>query len=142
MPRGHSGIGSNRPLTHQNEAVLDQAAPAQNTWYPVLETTEMCRILTFTVAIETVNETLEVRITADGIPLISGGYVCTAGQNNVVLFALDRDNSAQLALGLNKSTNIYYSFLIEAKSLKAEVRKTTANGAGNLKGVVQYQTYP
>ena len=56
---------------HQEDATLTQAAPVQNTYYTVLETTQNCRLIRVTGRIETTGETLNFRITVDGQVILS-----------------------------------------------------------------------
>jgi hypothetical protein len=124
---------------YQAPAILNQAAPIQNTWYTLLDTTPNARIYGIGVNIEDANETLELRITVDSQILLSTKAAThsttytikneyNAVTRTVVLIA--DTNQSQLALGI--------TFICEGHSVKIEIRKTTATGAGNLMGVVSY----
>ena len=121
------------PPEHQPDATLTQAAPVQNTWYPILNTTKNCRIYRIFVSVADTNETLEVKITIDG-NIISGSVPATAGTSYYVYFsgygnALIIDTVDPIAA---------YAFLLEGRSIKVEVRKTTAAGAGTITARVKY----
>lgn len=116
-------------IQHQADAVLNQAAPVQNTWYTVLAVTEDVRIIIAEAHILVANEDLQMRITIDGNVILfekpnaafgtfytaqpSPGYA-DYGDLDVVTVALNR------------------AFLYEGQSVLIELRKTSANGAGNL----------
>ena len=122
---------------HQPDAVLDQVDPVQNTWYPILETTN-AEILGVAIGVLVADETLELRITLDGQAYV-GSLACTAGTDYEAVFW-----TIQVSYGLHlravpaTPAEIYRSVLCKGRSVKVEVRKTTATGAGNLRGCVSY----
>jgi hypothetical protein len=121
---------------HQADALLAQAAAAQNTWYTVLDTTPNVRINIVTIAITVANETLEFRATVDGQTL-TGNVAATFGTD----YEIYMNPSTQSASRLNASANAYdFAFMAAAefKSFKLEARKTTAAGAGTLYCRVNY----
>jgi len=124
---------------YQEPAVLNQAGPVQNTWYEILPATDNARIYQIYVNIEDDDETLEVRMTIDGEVLV-GSNACTQSVSySMDIFgdAITRTDS----LEFDKVPADYVkmrAFLIEGKSVKIEVRKTTAAGSGNLTGIVMY----
>ena len=61
---------------HQSDAVLSQVTPAQNTWYTVLDTTKHCKLYYIIIMIEDDDESLEVRLTIDGVTY-EGGVAAT-----------------------------------------------------------------
>jgi len=119
---------------HQAAAQLTQTNPVQNTWYTILDTTANVRLYSLVVRVDTTNETLEVRFTIDGLT-ISQTVDATAGTwyrpriNVDAPTYLEIDATYYLAHG--------YTFL-EARSLKIEVRKTTAAGTGTMYGRASY----
>lgn len=124
---------------YQAAATLNQAAPVQNTYYTILDTTLHCRIWSVSVLIATTGEDLNLRITIDG-EIIVGTTLAAANDTNY--YMRKRLNATGMAYTLDStdygSTN---AFQFEGRSVKIEVRKTTANGAGNLKGCVAYSKY-
>jgi hypothetical protein len=112
---------------HQPDAVLSQVDPDQDQWYPILEETRECRLYSLTVLVWTTNETLEVRITIDGV-VLPGSVEATHTTYYYVHHQL-------YASGLTVDGNIFllgkYTPL-EGRNVKVEVRKTTDNGSGTL----------
>jgi len=122
-----------KTFIHQTDATLDQAAPAQNTWYTVLNTTINCRIISIAIKVADTGETLEIQLTVDGQVLtVSQAAVANTWYN----LLLDANNSS-----IYLSTADYMrqrAFLLEARSVKFEVRKTTAAGAGTISSRIMY----
>ena len=121
---------------YQPPAVLNQPAPVQNTWYPILDTTANVLLYYISVNVEDANETLELRITIDG-QVITGNIAATHSRTYGVRFfpnAIDRSITCDLAV--NVHVNLVR--LLDGRSVRVEVRKTTALGAGNLTGIVVY----
>ena len=118
---------------HQPDAVLSQLEPVQNQWYPVLETSRECRLYSLTILVWTASETLEVRVTVDGVVLV-GSVSATHTTYYYVHHQL-------YASGLTIDGNIFllgkYTPL-EGRNVKVEVRKTTAAGSGTLDARVVY----
>lgn len=117
----------------KGDAILSQATPVQNQWYTVLDTTVNARIIGMTGLIVTTGETLEMKITIDGV-VVSGSQAATADTWYQFYPHLATAN------GLFATTSYtgQVAFLFEGRSIKIEIRKTTANGTGNLKSVVTY----
>ena len=122
-----------RMVKHQPDAELSQADPVQNTWYTILDTQENARIYCITVAVMTTDETLEARVTIDGQTL-TGSVDATADAWYFVEKSL---LDAGLSLGTAWMLAVHYAAL-EGRSVKVEVRKTTAAGTGTLMGRVIY----
>lgn len=121
------------PVQQQADATLSQAAPAQNTWYTILDTTTNVRLLGVRFAVADTNETLEVRFTADGQTLSSNALAATAG----TMYYVTRVTSTNpLYLSTGDTTSM--AFLYEARSLKVEIRKTTAAGNGTITARAAY----
>ena len=123
---------------HQPDAVLDQAAPVQNTWYTILETTN-ARINQIAISVAGTGEDLEVQITRDGEL-----DTCIAAVS-VAAGAIHRAYIMTYATGsrtvIGSAATAYLAMLnapFEARNVKIEVRKITANGAGNLQGSVDW----
>lgn len=91
------------------------------------------------VQIDTTNETLQIRLTKDGQVIESNASAATAG--TVYYTQLKEGINALLLLITTTSTLAYRYSLTEGRSVKVELRKTTAAGAGNLKGCVIYAKY-
>jgi len=127
---------------HQPDAVLNQAGPVQNTWYSILDTLN-ARIYGITVSIATTNETLELRVTLDGVVYTSAGGAVVAGADWEASF-YTRHDLRILAISVIGATPKEHnrSFLCEGRQVLVEVRKTTVAGAGNLQGCVSYGQTP
>lgn len=123
--------GMSRPLQwveHQASAYLNQANPTQNLWYEVLDKKNV-RVIYMVLRVDTTQEDIEMRLTVDG-QVITGA---AAGVANTDYFgALYGDSSGEYILW---HTNFYDGELavLEGKEVKVEVRKTSNNGAGNLR---------
>jgi hypothetical protein len=118
---------------HQPDATLVQAAPVQNTWYTILDTTLNCCLYSVTILVWTTGETLEVRVTIDG-QILTGSVAATATTYYYVHLFL-------YAAGFAIDTNVFpigKYMPLEGRSVKVEVRKTTAAGTGTLEGRAIY----
>jgi len=133
-----TGIRTVFPPVHQAPATIDQAAPVQNTWYTVLDTTTFVRILAILAYVDVANETIEVRLTIDGQTL-TGSQAALAGTSYCYGLQYQSNSLNTITAGVNIPV-MNYCFL-EGKSVKVEVRKTTALGAGNLHCLVTYQKW-
>jgi hypothetical protein len=120
---------------HQADSILNQAAPVQNTWYTVLDTVVNARLIGLGILIADTGETLEVRLTVDGNIIIGSG-AAVAGTD---YHAMVHTHATGTVLTFS-STDAPRAFMLEGRSLKVEVRKTTAAGAGNLKACAAYET--
>lgn len=123
-------------LSHQSDVDFSQAAPVQNTWYEMLDEVDI-RLIHLTVSVADTGETLEVKITVDGNELTGS---VAAGIGNVYHVLLDSETVDGLTLVENTlfTDPQELTFILEGHSVKIEVRKTTANGAGTITGVVKY----
>lgn len=133
-----SGSGNKQiiPPTYQADAALSQANPVQNTWYTILNTTLMVKCWSIIGYVATTGETIEVRATIDG-QVLTGSQAAVAGTP----YGWYKD---PLSSALYTDTNYASQFVMcpfECKSLKVEIRKTTAAGAGNLNGRVTYSRW-
>lgn len=122
----------------QPSAILNQANPVQNTWYTILDTTGDLEIFLVAIAIITTGETLECRLTIDGvIPNIISGLAAVAGTTYPV--AIYHDHTGMwLDATVSNSLILRNGQTLRCRAFKAEVRKTTNAGAGNLRGAVSY----
>lgn len=115
---------------------LDQAAPIQNQWYPIVNVVVPCFLSSLTAYVMTVGEQLEIEVTLDGqIYLEPGGWAAIAGTvyslnisrlGNV--FFVNADAGGALSIDANSGL-----FL---DSLVVRLRKVSANGAGELRASV------
>ena len=125
---------------YQTPATLNQATPVQNTWYTILETTNT-RIYGLAINVEDANETLEVRATVDG-ETINASALAATHSTEYMVHVWPRAITQVLAMYCNAvtATNLYQegSHILEGKSVKLEIRKTTATGAGNLMAIASY----
>jgi len=120
---------------HQADATKDQANPVQNTWYTVLDTTDYVRLIGVCLYVADTAETLAVQITVDG-QTVAGSGAATADTWYEIY--LDRDGTLVIS---NNALFQYRAYILEGRSIKVEVRKTTATGAGNLKARVYYAAW-
>lgn len=131
-----SGLGI---FERQAPATLNQATPVQNTYYTILDTTKNARIYQIAINIEDVGETLQVKVTIDG-QTIESDAVSVAHSTIIYVHsypdAINRTEKMTLKSAIGDFTARPFEF--EGKSVKIEVKKTTANGAGNLTGIVSY----
>jgi hypothetical protein len=116
----------------QPDALLSKEAPAQNTWYTVLDGRD-CRVYAVSVLVWTANETLQVRITIDGQELLG----TVEATHTTYYYAHHQLYASALAVDGNVFLLGKYTPL-EGRSVKVEVRKTTATGSGTLEARVVY----
>ena len=133
-------IASKAMFEFQTPATLNQAAPVQNTWYTILDTTKNVRIYDIAVNVEDTNETLEVQVTIDGQTIGANDEACTHSTQYFALMKLEAISRVCEMILVSEAVHddAFKSFVLEGKSVKVEVRKTTAAGAGNLTGIVAY----
>lgn len=119
---------------YQPPAVLLQAAPIQNQWYPILAATQNVTLHALVIGIAAVGETLELQMTVDG-EIIPGTVAAAAGAQYWVsiqpsIFG-DEARFAAAWAGV-------FPILLTGRVFEILVRKTTAAGAGNLQGCATY----
>lgn len=124
----------------QADAILNQAAPVQNTWYTILDTTINAILHGVTFAIITTDETLEVKITIDGNSY-TASQAATASTTYQAYFAADYTGKYLTTVADTISPILWRKIGISCRSLKVEIRKTTATGAGNLRAAVTYSKW-
>ena len=122
---------------HKTDAKLSQAA-AQNTWYTVLDTARNVRVIGILANMATTGEDISIRITIDGV-VIEGSVSAVAG-TTYFADAVQSFGGGGTILALSGSP-ILKAFLLEGRSVKIEIRKTTAAGAGTLHCFVTYAQY-
>ena len=88
---------------YQAPAVLNQAAPVQNTWYTILDTTPNVRIYDIVINVEDVDESLDVRVTIDGEILPMGSVVAAIHSTN---YAVHRYPDA-----ITQGDNVYLRYV-------------------------------
>jgi len=118
---------------HQPDATLDQATPVQNTWYTVIDETN-ARIYMANVTVQTLQETLHAKLTIDGNVYEDSGIAGVAGDP----YYLRLNGIGGLWDTTNLDTILSGGGYVEGRAVKLEVRKTTANGTGNLQGRVTW----
>lgn len=138
MVRAHKGRIA--MFQYQDPAFLAQDNPDQNTWYEILSLTTYARIYDTIIHIADTNETLEIRITIDGVPHL-GVRPATACINYRCLIRGDASAQAVEIItdpeSLPNSTRMP-AFLAEGHEITIELRKTTNAGVGTLSGVTRY----
>ncbi len=122
---------------HQTDATLTQAAPVQDTWYTALATTKNVRIIAMKFQIQTTGEDLEIELVIDGVTYI-GSQTAVAGTSYL---AYKNAGYSDLTTGTAGAHGAQYTF-IEGRSVRIRLRKTTANGAGDLLGRITYAIIP
>jgi len=119
---------------HQPDVSFSQANPVQDQWYTVLDTRTNVRILHTRVMVLAAGETVEVMFTADD-NILFGSAALNAGAGYYVHL------SPTLTDGLvidGSSSLEYGGIILEARVFKAEIRKTTNNGAGDLRALLKW----
>lgn len=119
--------------------LLDQANPVQNTWYTVLSITGRSGLLLFGGAgIATTNETLEYEVTIDGHLYATLGFAATAG-TTAEAYCRAHALSQVLEINLDTTSKTFSRLDLPFKnSVLVRLRKTTAAGAGDLRGIAAY----
>jgi len=124
---------------HRAIALLPATAVVQNTWYTVLDTTERVRLIMINMQMLTNIETLQVQITVDGVVLAGEQVAAVVGtQYKVCLTASSYAQALALVTSADTAFLGLRPFLLEGRSVKVEVRKTTVVGAGNMTASVVY----
>jgi hypothetical protein len=121
-------VALNSPYALQDDAVLVQAAPVQNQWYTVLDTKTNARIYSIVPIVWEANETLEVRITTKN-RTFTGSFNAT---HTTYYWAFLKMYGEGLDFDTANKRLAGFDAPLEDPSIKIEIRKTTANGAGNL----------
>jgi hypothetical protein len=122
--------------THQDDAVLAQAAPAQNTWYLVLDTTNAI-IYSMVNYVATTGETIEVRLIIDGVTY-DGGTVAQ-GADAMHWWIKDGRYPAMTAGAANVLLNFAAGYTaLYGRSVKIYIRKTSAAGVGTINARVTW----
>lgn len=130
------------PPTRQTPALVDQAAPVINTWYTIANVNNAV-IYGIGIAVVGVGESLQCQVTIDGVASTPATIAAVAGTDYFVHVNASAMNQALVSISEvigGPATN--KSIVAEGKNIIVGVRKTTANGAGNLRGIVDYATYP
>jgi len=119
---------------HQPSAIRDQANPVQNTWYTVLDVARPCVIYKAIMQVLVAGETLEARITIDGVVNGPSSVAAVAAtQYTIRLHNNMVDEGLYLSAGAD---DMHGRSFVMCRSFRAEIRKTTNNGNGNLRGKV------
>ena len=132
-PISHT-MSPSRSWTHVHEQV-DQVGPVQNTWYPICNVNDAI-LTSISVYVMTVGETLECRITIDGE--VWDGQTIAANAGTAYQVVMTRNGNVlylYYVAGAATPAPDYYMG-IRGQSIVVEVRKTTANGAGQLRACV------
>jgi hypothetical protein len=128
-----SGLVAAMSFQTQADALLSQATPVQNTWYTILDTVHYAKLFGIAIAVATTGETLEVRLTVDG-NVYTGSQVAVAD----TAYKANPYTAPTGTYLLMTTSSIQNSNELEGRSLKVEVRKTTAAGTGTITGCVTY----
>jgi hypothetical protein len=124
---------------YQAPAVLNQATPVNGTFYTILDTTKYVRVYDIGINIEDADEDLEVQVTVDGETIAASAATCTHSTSYFCVLHVNPITRVDY-IGIISNTNFQFGShaILEGHSVKIEVRKTSANGAGNLTGIVTY----
>ncbi len=138
MPRHGEGDDRLGMFEYQEPSVLNQANPNINEWYPLLPITLNAKVYAVAVNIEDNDETLDVRVTRDGEVESVTGFPATHSTEYYLIRV-----GAVSAIGRRADywLNVIMpeiSYFMEGLSTQIEVRKTTANGNGNLTGITVF----
>ena len=137
MPKIHGNIIYKPIFELQNNALLNQALPVQNTYYTVLDTTNYIKLYGISILVADTGETLNARVTFDKQTLISSNIAANANTPYYMKrYQSETGEGCAWDGGLSYITQSLV--LYEAYSAKVEVRKTSAAGNGNLKASVVY----
>jgi len=120
---------------HQDEGVLHQAAPVQNTWYTAF-TGSNVKLIIIMIRVQTTGETLEVRFTVDGQVLT--GTIAAVANTWYYVFVGGVEDALEIS---TTAKNVAMNESLEARTVKFEIRKTTAAGAGMIDVVVTHGKY-
>ena len=124
-------------IQQQIPARIDQAAPVQNTWYTVLAATGVyTRIADVVFEVLVANETIEVEVTIGATGAQVGIQACAFGTDYRLLHSFDPGN-VDLLYAPAAGAGDRNLDLVGTNAL-VRIRKTTANGAGNLRCKVIY----
>lgn len=117
-------------------AWLNQAAPVQNTWYTVLAATGRYTKMELVVfGVMAAGETLGMEIVCDGVTsLVTKAAV--AGAAYQVRYSQEASQGDRYTW--QGAAVTVQPAIVEGHDLRVRIRKTTANGAGNLKCKVIY----
>jgi len=125
-------IQTEATFQHQTDSIFTQANPAPNTWYNAFTATN-CRVIFFAFAMSTAIETLEARMTIDGIvytPLV--GQVTVIDTTYFIRFSAGADATNNISIDNDSGIVNYKAFFCEGRNVQIDVRRTTNLGAGTL----------
>ena len=124
----------------QAEASLNQGTPTQNTWYDVLpETSDPTNVIVIAVCVEDTDEDLEFRATIDG-NAHTEAWTATADSVYYMYYApAVYATTIQIISSTSVTATSYLGYTFRGHSVHLELRKTSANGAGNLNGICLYE---
>ena len=125
---------SKETFQHKGLKSTVKANAQQNTWYSVLDFTLDARVLWLWIQMDTAVEDLELRLTIDGKILVGAQAQAVIG---TIYYAYIGRFSDSLQITANATPLGFYGAW-EGKSIKVEMRKTSAAGAGTLLGGIVY----
>lgn len=130
----YAGHGKYMPQ-HQPDAVINQAAPVQNTWYTVLAANDDVIVISAEMQVAVAAETLECEIVVDGNTLVGAQAAAVAATPYYLSLAGAVANALQATIVDPLLTRAY---LIEGQNIRVRIRKTTAAGANNISAIVKW----
>lgn len=123
---------------HQPDIFVNTALPVINTWYTALAATSNVRLIGIYIYVATANESVEMRITVDGVVIDpTAGVAINFGAWYSGHLTSGQDELNIIACATVEPTT-YRAFMLEGKNVRVEYRKTTANGANPLYCMVKY----
>jgi len=135
---------------YQTPSVLNQATPAQSSWYALLGTCSTAGAVLTSVAnavvyaiginIEDANEDIEIQAVVDGVTLPAVTFSATHSTNYMAYVncnAITRIEEITIDTRANVAPD-NQGIILEGKEVCIMARKTSAAGTGNLTGIVRY----
>jgi len=127
---------------HQASAELAQAAPVINDWYDILPATTNIKLFNISFEVADTGENLECRLIIDG-QTYTGTQAGAVADTDYWFFLRNAVGGITAAITTANVMVLYNSANhdspIEGRSVQVSLRKTSANGAGNLNGSVMYE---
>lgn len=124
-------------FAHQADAVLNQANPTSALLYTILATTSNVRIISIVASVTwTVQPTLEIVVTIDGVP-ISYGIAAPVSTTRYGAAPDEGDTALLQVLGGLNAYAPYRAFLLEGRSVLIQARRTGGT-ASNLSARVKW----
>lgn len=127
------------PVPALKDAALSDVAMTQNIWVTVLEEKNV-RVRLIAFKQDTAQEDLEVKITTEnGIETLT--QTAVAATPYFIMISYGADNTSNFTITATPAEITRQAFMFECRSLKIEIRKTTAAGANKTACVVNHSIW-